>query len=339
MAGHNECINFALYARDAYGDFTTVFGAMYASIFFVGITGNICVILSVARNPALQSVRNLFIVSLSCSDIVVCLTSVPITPIAIVVKNWIFGVPMCYIFPLFQCMSILISTFTLMAIAVDRYILIIHPTKQPLQKRHAVAMIVGIWTCSYELKADVSNDTRYCGVFCGEDWSSNSGRMVYGSIVLILQFVIPLIVITFCYTRISLKVSNGLAVRRARESSSCFLSNSRFRKAIRRRQRTNRMLISMVVIFAVCWFLQVLSNVLRDFDALPYFIIMQPYFYALLFHCIAMTSTLWNPLLYAWLNETFRDTFFEILPCLKSVIRKADTVSEIEEEQMKLNQQ
>ncbi len=42
-------------------------------------------------------------------------------------------------------MSICISTSTLTSIAIDRYILIIHPTKKPINKHQALIMIGGIW--------------------------------------------------------------------------------------------------------------------------------------------------------------------------------------------------
>ncbi|CDW52138.1 flp 18 GPCR receptor [Trichuris trichiura] len=340
-----QCTDYAEFAYEIYGDLTRetwirgIFIFIYVIIFAAGITGNSCVIISVARKASLQSVRNLFIVSLSCSDIVVCLTSVPITPITVMRKNWIFGLPLCYIFPLLQCMSTIISTFTLMAIAIDRFILIVYPTKQPLQKRHAVAMIVSIWTLAigisipmllhynlykipYERRAN--HTVWYCGYFCDETWPNVEARQIYGGAVLVLQFIIPLIVITFCYGSIFLRVIKGVSMRQTTDHSLLPMNGmpseamvARQKAAVRRRQRTNRMLISMVAVFVACWFLQVLLNVLRDFGAIPSPIADQPYLFSLIVHCIAMTSTLWNPVLYAWLNESFRKAFFEILPCVR----------------------
>uniref|UniRef100_A0A914VWW3 G-protein coupled receptors family 1 profile domain-containing protein n=1 Tax=Plectus sambesii TaxID=2011161 RepID=A0A914VWW3_9BILA len=83
-----------------------VFGCLYSCIIALGITGNLCVVLSVARTPALRTVPNMFIVSLSCSDVVVCLTSATITPITAFSKNWIFGSALCSIAPLISLPSI-----------------------------------------------------------------------------------------------------------------------------------------------------------------------------------------------------------------------------------------
>lgn len=327
------------------------FGLAYAIIFVLGIGGNSLVILSVYKNKTLQSVRNTFIVSLSCSDIAVCLTSVLITPITTMAKQWLFGDAMCYLFPLFQGMSICISTFTLMAIAVDRYILIIHPTKPPIRLEHAVCMIVGIWLSAasvsvpmavysypYELTSSSSssvidfatnqtNGTKYtfCGSFCDEQWPSTNSRQLYGTAVLVLQFLIPLTVIGYSYSAICFKLTHSVAHKSSGVNLQHGAALSERQKAVlRRKQRTNRMLIAMVVIFACCWFFQVAINVLKDYNQSPSFITDQPYAYGLLFHSLAMTSTFWNPILYAGMNEAFREAFLDLLPCLRMICSKED---------------
>ncbi|KAH7708206.1 neuropeptide receptor NPR1, partial [Aphelenchoides avenae] len=73
----------------------TIFAFFYMLIMVFGICGNLCVILSIARTRALQTVPNMFIFSLSCSDIVVCCTSATITPITAFKKDWVFGAFLC----------------------------------------------------------------------------------------------------------------------------------------------------------------------------------------------------------------------------------------------------
>lgn len=130
-------------------------------------------VVSVCKHRSLQSVRNIFIVSLSCSDIVVCIVSGSVTPITAFSKIWLFGSTLCNLVPLiqvrlegigfrvgnkvggklkssgggynefpypplssnyhslgFQGTSLCFSTLTLTAISIDRFILIIFPTKK-----------------------------------------------------------------------------------------------------------------------------------------------------------------------------------------------------------------
>lgn len=88
-------------------------------------------------------------------------------------------------------------------------------------------------------------------------------------------------------------------------------------KALRRKSRTNRMLMMMGGQFALCWAPSVLINILRDLGAAPPFVQTQPYACQLVTHALAMSTTLWNPILYALLNDSFRAAFIRLLPGLK----------------------
>ncbi|VDK69613.1 unnamed protein product [Litomosoides sigmodontis] len=78
---------------------TLIFAFFYTTIILIGVAGNLCVILAISRTRALQTVPNMFIFSLSCSDLVVCFTSATVTPIAAFSKEWIFGAVLCSIAP------------------------------------------------------------------------------------------------------------------------------------------------------------------------------------------------------------------------------------------------
>jgi hypothetical protein len=56
-----------------------LFALVYSAIVLTSVLGNLLVILSVCQHRSLQSVRNLFIVSLSVSDIVISIVSGTIT--------------------------------------------------------------------------------------------------------------------------------------------------------------------------------------------------------------------------------------------------------------------
>lgn len=76
----------------------------------------------------------------------------------------------------------------------------------------------------------------------------------------------------------------------------------------RKKKKTIKMLMLVVVLFALCWFplncyvLLLSSKVIRTNNAL-YFA----------FHWFAMSSTCYNPFIYCWLNENFRVEFKALL--------------------------
>lgn len=118
-----------------------------------------------------------------------------------------------------------------MAISVDRFILIVYPTKRPIQRHHALRMIV--FNCSVAaglslpmvFKQKLVDYGNFCGQFCTEDWGADQfGRSTYGknlvklvnrlistktilgTVVFCLQFVVPLSVIAFCYAMICIRL-------------------------------------------------------------------------------------------------------------------------------------
>ncbi len=65
-------------------------------------------------------------------------------------------------------------------------------------------------------------------------------------------------------------------------------------------------LILMVVAFVFSWLPLSIVNILRDFGIRMGFIDDQLYFSQLFIHSIAMTSVIWNPILYFWMSKTHR---------------------------------
>ncbi|KAI3416345.1 hypothetical protein GPALN_005880 [Globodera pallida] len=108
-----------------------LFSVLYLLIWLASIVGNASVLYVVSlKQVQLSSVRSVFICSLAASDILMSLTSLPITAISIFTRDWVFPSPFCKLMGIFQGGTVFVSSFTLTAIAVDRYILIRHPTKQ-----------------------------------------------------------------------------------------------------------------------------------------------------------------------------------------------------------------
>ncbi|VDO20341.1 unnamed protein product [Haemonchus placei] len=301
-----------------------IFAILYSVIILCGFIGNVCVIVAITRNKVLQTVPNLFILSLSFSDIAVCSISATITPITAFKKEWIFGEILCRVAPFIAGISLCFSTFTLTAISIDRYLLIRFPMKKPLTHFHAV-LVIGL-TCVLAacisspiiFRQKLGSFENFCGQYCTEDWSDNeSQRKVYGAALLCVQLVVPLTIIVVSYTAISLRIGQSVILRNTKRDSSSNWNvqlTDQQRMALKRKQRTNRMLIAMVVAFSASWMWSVTFNVLRDYDYLPQMIKDQEYLFGIATHCIAMTSTVWNPLLYAMLNLQLRAAFIELLP-------------------------
>uniref|UniRef100_A0A336MPB5 CSON002069 protein n=1 Tax=Culicoides sonorensis TaxID=179676 RepID=A0A336MPB5_CULSO len=289
-----------------------VFCVLYGSIFILGIFGNALVCYVVFRNKAMQTVTNLFITNLALSDILLCVLAVPFTPLYTFMGRWVFGVPLCHLVPYAQGCSVYISTLTLTSIAIDRFFVIIYPFHPRMKLSTCVGIIICIWLISllvtfpYGLYMKVANisDIKYCE----EHWPSEKIRKIFSSTTSTLQFVLPFVIIAFCYICVSVRLNDRT---RARPGNT----NSRREEQDRdRKKRTNRMLIAMVAIFGISWLPLNVVNILNDFES---YINCWRYYNVLFFiaHLTAMASTSYNPFLYAWLNENFRKEFKQVLPC------------------------
>lgn len=294
---------------------TALFICLYAIIFLIGVSGNSLVIFVVIRNKAMQTITNIFITNLAVSDIMMCFLAVPFTPLSFFMNSWIFGKVLCHIVPMSLCICVYVSTLTSTAIAVDRYFVIVYPFKPRMKTGVCLLMILAIWIISVSISLplgiyqhiEAQNDV----MSCSENWPKDQARQFFTVTSLVLQYIVPCSIITYCYAKVS------LALRRRSKSriGSGTASRERDEMEIRRKRRTNKMLIAMVTIFVCCWAAINLVLLVSEYNV-PFR--TRKYFSLIFFtaHVIAMSSTIYNPFLYAWMNDNFKKEFKLVLPCL-----------------------
>uniref|UniRef100_A0A914LUV4 G-protein coupled receptors family 1 profile domain-containing protein n=2 Tax=Meloidogyne incognita TaxID=6306 RepID=A0A914LUV4_MELIC len=308
-----------------------LFMIAYPSIFVVGTVGNLLVVWVVVNCKKMQTVTNVFIANLAVSDLLVCFSSIWLTPSYTYIGHWIWGGWLCYSLPLFQGASIFISSLSLTAIALDRYwvICLAPPNRSATQmhtsKQVCIAVIVLIWCVSILLALPYAVHMRIAQVqwpchfsLCVEDWVDLEDlRSVYGVITAILQFVLPFAIIGRSYR----------LIWRFIESRRAQLLRPISEAQMNRKQRLLRMLVRMVLVFGCCWLPFNILNLLRDLRMDGW---LKPYFsfLFLLSHLLSMVVPAANPLLYAWMNSAFRESFLRALP-LGGRLRKKLEMMEI----------
>lgn len=286
---------------------------MYAVIFLVGASGNFLVCFVVYRNQNMQTVTNIFITNLAVSDMCQCILSVPFTPLSGYLDSWVLGRVLCHLAPMVSGVGPFLSTLTLTAIAIDRYIVICYPFKPRMRMCTCLLVIFGIWSLSVTCNLPIGIYMRLTPTNqCEEKWPDDRAQKIYTICSVTVQYAIPLIVISFCYIRVSLKLSRQAKKHRGARSSK------REELDLKRKARLNRMLIAMVALFGMCWLPLNMTHVLtfalgESFNRWRYFTV-----FFLFVHVLAMSQTCYNPLLYAWFNENFRKEFKAVLPCFSS---------------------
>ncbi|KAF4528607.1 hypothetical protein B566_EDAN009211 [Ephemera danica] len=298
----------------------------YVILIILGACGNGLVVCAVARKPAMRTARNLFIVNLAVSDMLLCLITMPLTLMEILTVYWPLGSQdfICKMLGTLQATSIFVSTISITAIALDRYHVIVYPTRESLQVFGAIGILGAIWATALILAAPlfvwrtlkehrINLDSIGLNsiTYCLEEWPVTHGRAYYSLFSLIFQYVLPIITVSVAYSRICRKLHYRYVRSNAGARSSC-KEKSR-KKDDKRMRRTNSLLVSIALIFCISWLPLNIYNLVVDFynpfgaDRQSMMVV-----YAIC-HMIGMSSACSNPLLYGWLNDNFRKEFKEIL--------------------------
>ncbi|XP_078392675.1 substance-P receptor-like, partial [Cetorhinus maximus] len=188
------------------------------------------------------------------------------------------------------------------------YMAIIHPLKPRLSATATKIVIGTIWVVALTLafpQCYYSRTEQFPGrVVCYVDWPENADNgtrheTTYHVCVTALVYFLPLMVMGYAYTVVG---------RTLWASEIPGDSSDRYREQMNAKRKVVKMMIVVVTTFAVCW--------------LPYHI----YFLLYLFHpeiyqkkyiqqvyltiiWLAMSSTMYNPIIYCCLNDRFRAGF------------------------------
>ena len=130
-----------------------VFLVIYVVLMVFGVTANSIVLWLVTWRRNLRNLRQVLLVNLAVSDLLLCLITMPSTLMEIVTFSWPLGNSqfLCKLTGSIQAVSVFVSTMTIAAIAIDRYRLIVYPTRNGFQNIGVVTLLLFIWTLAIAL--------------------------------------------------------------------------------------------------------------------------------------------------------------------------------------------
>ncbi|UXI23027.1 polypeptide N-acetylgalactosaminyltransferase 5 [Sarcoptes scabiei] len=247
---------------------------IYAILIFIGAFGNGLVCLAVARNSRMRTTQNLFIVNLAISDLLLCFFTIPFSLVEIATKFWPYGVTMCKLVLTLEATSIFVSTLSIIAIALDRYYVIlcsVNPENCRQERVPILLKLVIIWIIGLILSLPLflvrTVESHFIGMgpietinFCIEKWPIENGRAYYSVLSMLIQYVGPIIIVSVVYTRLCMKLRS----RTLRRTSTTQLPKLRTRLQ-RRARKTNILLISIALIFFISWLPLNVLNIVADF--------------------------------------------------------------------------
>ncbi|XP_078614246.1 adenosine receptor A2b-like [Branchiostoma floridae x Branchiostoma japonicum] len=268
------------------------------------IIGNSFVCLAVYKNRRLRGTTNYFIVSLAVADICVGLLGIPFAIVtALGLPDNFYGCLMMLSFIIITTQS---SIFSLLAIAVDRYVAIMNPLRYEylMTTRTARWAIAATWTLSLLIGMvplmgwNLGPAQNGCGFTDVIDFDYFVYFNFFGCVLT------PLLIMGFIYSTIFWSVRKQLRLIKSTDITTSAIEKKK--KYFKKEVKAAKSLAIIVGLFAVCWLplhtLNCITHFTKDPCAFPYELLMTA---ILLSHANSAV----NPVIYAFRNRDYRITF------------------------------
>ncbi|XP_070176105.1 substance-P receptor-like [Littorina saxatilis] len=290
---------------------------LYGSISLLAVLGNSLVIVIIVRNRRMHTVTNIFIANLAVADVIIGMFSIPFQFQAALLQRWVLADFMCSLAPMVQVISVNVSIFTLTVIAMDRYIAVLHPFRAGCSPKSAAIIITVTWVLAivlslpypmyYWVDTMPDRDSPWCSLHPPPQFPNFF--VYYTCFLVALQYLFPLLVISFCYCRIAWHIWGS------RRPGTNLNTTEDVRG--RNKRKVVKMMIIVVCLFVLCWLpLQTynfLSVVNENINMYKYINII--WFCS---NWLAMSNSCYNPFIYGILNAKFKREFRQLFSFLPS---------------------
>ncbi|KAM5128511.1 C-X-C chemokine receptor type 3 [Callospermophilus lateralis] len=252
----NSCCDYQPCPQDFSLNFDRAFlPVLYSLLFLLGLLGNGAVAAVLLSQRAALCSTDTFLLHLAVADALLVLT-LPLWAVDAAVQ-WVFGSGLCKVAGALFNINFYAGALLLACISFDRYLSIVHATqlyRRGPRARVTLTCIVVWGLCLLFALPDfiflsARHDKRLNATHCQYNFPP-VGRTALRGLQLVAGFLLPLLVMAYCYARILavLLVSRG-----------------------QRRLRAMRLVVVVVVAFALCWtpyHLVVLVDTLMDLGSL-----------------------------------------------------------------------
>lgn len=308
-----------LFGREL-GIVLTILGVL---ICILDLIGNITVIHIVRTRIHMRTTINLLIANLAAADLLMVIVVIYLTKHYYVGFRWFGGVlgqVTCKLALSLQILSIVCSVLTLCAISFDRFFAIVFPLARFMTFSKTKRLMAFLWIFSIAFCIPVtvaSVSTVYGdGYACIENWEGcGINHRAYLIAFFLVGYVIPLVVMTTLYLIMGIKLW--------RASAPGHQTAEAMNRIKQGRRKATKMLITVVVVFTLCWLPLQVAEFLRQFAPEVYWTIPLKLNFVLPYFGIA--NSVVNPFIYIVFCEKFRLEFATIL-CFSRVGATSDDV-------------
>ncbi|XP_053207994.1 tachykinin-like peptides receptor 86C [Panonychus citri] len=293
-----------------------IWSIVFGLMILVAMVGNTTVIWIVTGHRKMRTVTNVFLLNLTIADLIMATFNGVFNFVYMLHSHWPFGQTYCKINNFIANVTVASSVFTITATSIDRYIAVVHPLKPRMTKHRVMLIIIMVWSFAallslpnllYSRLFTIPFQDGGYRVVCILVWpdgyaGQSTSDYLYNLTFLMITYVIPMISLVITYSLMSRVLWGSKGIGEETDIQ---------RESIRSKQKVARMLIALVILFAICW-LPYHAYFLYSYHY-PHInqsVIIQHIF--LFSYWLAMSNSMYNPLIYYWMNKRFRSYFASI---------------------------
>lgn len=296
-----------------------ILGLVMIVLGFIGWFGNGVVVYVFLITPSLRTPSNLLVVNLAFSDFIMMGFMSPPMVICCFYETWVLGTLMCDIYAMVGSLCGCASIWTMTAIALDRYNVIVKGMSgTPLTIKRAILQILGIWSfgtiwtilpmVGWNRYVPEGNMTA-CGTdYLTEDWVSKSYILVYSVFV----YYTPLFTIIYSYYFIvSTVAAHEKAMREQAKKMNVASLRSGDNQGAGAEAKLAKVALTTISLWFMAWTPYLVINYIGIFNRsllTPLFTIWGSLF--------AKANAIYNPIVYGVSHPKYRAALKEKLPFL-----------------------
>uniref|UniRef100_A0A667XPR8 Type II GnRH receptor n=2 Tax=Myripristis murdjan TaxID=586833 RepID=A0A667XPR8_9TELE len=289
-------------------------------LFVFAAVSNLSVLISVlcGRGRHLAAHLRPLIASLASADLVMTFVVMPLDAIWNITVQWYAGDIMCKLLCFLKLFAMHSAAFILVVVSLDRHHSILHPLDSLDAGLRNKRMLLVAWLLSLLLaspqlfifRAIKAEGVDFTQCVTHGSFQHHWQETAYNMFHFVTLYIFPLLVMSFCYTRIFAKINKQM--HKNKDGEHC-LRRSGTDIIPKARMKTLKMTVVIVTSFVVCWTPYYLLGIWYWFQ--PGIIQQTPEYIHHILFVFGNLNTCCDPVIYGFYTPSFRADLADVVAC------------------------
>uniref|UniRef100_A0A8C5SUY9 Type II GnRH receptor n=1 Tax=Laticauda laticaudata TaxID=8630 RepID=A0A8C5SUY9_LATLA len=289
--------------------------ALTVVLFLCSTSINVSMLWSVTKRFQRKPHLRILLVNLAVADLLVTFVVMPLDAAWNVTVQWYAGDLACRLLMFFKLVAMYACSFVTVVISLDRWAAILHPLRVSRAKRKNKAMLCVAWALSFLLAVPQmfvfhtvsrSQPTHFIQCATVGSFGAHWQETLYNMFTFCGLFLVPLLVMVLCYSRILMEISRKMTQARASPKSREFRLRCSHNNIPQIRLRALKMSAITILTFVACWTPYYLLGLWYWFSPEMLTREQVPPSLGHIFFLFGLLSTCLDPLVYCFCSSRYR---------------------------------